>query len=43
MLLLTSSMAMAQKLFLGSPNGRLEVMIEMNGGVATFVSVVTAF
>ena len=36
MLLLTSSMAMAQKLFLGSPNGRLEVMIEMNGGVATY-------
>ena len=34
--LLTSAMTMAQKLFMGSPDGRLDVKIEVNGGVATY-------
>ena len=36
MFLLTSAMTMAQKLFMGSPDGRLDVKIEVNGGVATY-------
>ena len=36
MLLLTSSMAMAQKIFLGSPNNRLDVEVEVKGGVPTY-------
>ncbi len=36
LLLLTSAAAMAQKVFLSSPNNRLEVMIENNGGLATY-------
>ena len=36
MLLLTSMSAMAQKIFLGSPNSRLDVEIEVKGGVATY-------
>ena len=36
MLLLTSVSAMAQKIFLGSPNSRLDVEIEVKGGVATY-------
>ena len=36
LLLLTSVMTMAQKVFLSSPNSRLEVMIENNGGLATY-------
>ena len=34
--LLTSAMTMAQKVFMGSSNGRLDVKIEVNGGVATY-------
>ena len=36
MLLLTSSMAMAQRIFLGSPNNRLDVEIEVKGGIPTY-------
>ena len=36
LLLLTSAVAMAQKVFLSSPNSRLEVMVETNGGLATY-------
>jgi hypothetical protein len=35
-LLLSVTMAMAQKIFLTSSNGRLEVMIENNGGQPTY-------
>lgn len=36
LLLLTSTVMMAQKVFLSSPNNRLEVMIENSGGLATY-------
>lgn len=36
LLLLTSTVTMAQKIFLGSPNNRLDVEIEVKGGVPTY-------